>query len=85
MVVNEELMMGSSSGMWNGTQLPWYLSPYSACSLLRCKIARRLPDVDSDDQIRLLRRLIKAQNLDEKQWPAKKAKLRGGSTAKRKM
>ena len=29
--------------------------------------------IDSDDQIRLLRRLIKAQNLDEKQWPAKQA------------
>ncbi|MEF1217506.1 DNA helicase II, partial [Photobacterium damselae] len=33
----------------------------------------RLPEdfniLDSDDQLRLLRRLIKAQNLDEKQWP----------------
>ncbi|TDA93501.1 UvrD-helicase domain-containing protein, partial [Halomonas marinisediminis] len=27
--------------------------------------------IDSDDQQRLLKRLIKAQNLDEKQWPAR--------------
>lgn len=29
--------------------------------------------LDSDDQLRLLKRIIKALNLDEKQWPAKQA------------
>ncbi|MGV3345473.1 DNA helicase II [Enterobacteriaceae bacterium LUAb1] len=29
--------------------------------------------LDSEDQLRLLKRLIKAENLDEKQWPARQA------------
>ncbi len=64
----EELMMGSASGMWNGTF-------HGICHrILRAHyLDARLPEdfqiIDSDDQQRLLRRLIKAQNLDEKQWP----------------
>ncbi|KJY84366.1 DNA-dependent helicase II [Vibrio galatheae] len=66
----EELMMGSASGMWNGTF-------HGICHrILRAHyLDAKLPDdfqiIDSDDQQRLLRRLIKAQNLDEKQWPAR--------------
>jgi DNA helicase-2/ATP-dependent DNA helicase PcrA len=66
----EELMMGSASGMWNGTF-------HGICHrILRAHyLDAKLPDdfqiLDSDDQLRLLRRLVKAQNLDEKQWPAK--------------
>ncbi|MDN3608738.1 DNA helicase II [Vibrio ostreicida] len=68
----EELMMGSASGMWNGTF-------HGICHrILRAHyLDARLPEdfqiIDSDDQQRLLRRLIKAQNLDEKQWPARQA------------
>lgn len=68
----EELMMGSASGMWNGTF-------HGICHrILRAHyLDANLPEdfqiLDSDDQYRLLRRLIKAQNLDEKQWPAKQA------------
>ncbi len=29
--------------------------------------------LDSEDQLRLLKRLIKAMNLDEKQWPPRQA------------
>ncbi len=29
--------------------------------------------LDSEDQLRLLKRLIKAMNLDEKQWPPRRA------------
>jgi DNA helicase-2/ATP-dependent DNA helicase PcrA len=60
-----ELMHGSSAGMWNGTF-------HGLCHrMLRAHyLDARLPDdfniLDSDDQMRLLRRLIKAQNLDEK-------------------
>lgn len=67
-----ELMQGSSAGMWNGTF-------HGLCHrMLRAHyLDARLPDdfniLDSDDQMRLLRRLIKAQNLDEKQWPARQA------------
>ncbi|SUB91498.1 DNA helicase II [Photobacterium damselae] len=63
-----ELMEGSTSGMWNGTF-------HGLCHrILRAHyLDARLPEdfniLDSDDQLRLLRRLIKAQNLDEKQWP----------------
>ncbi len=66
----EELMMGSAAGMWNGTF-------HGICHrILRAHyLDAKLPDdfqiIDSDDQQRLLRRLIKAQNLDEKQWPAR--------------
>lgn len=66
----EELMMGSASGMWNGTF-------HGICHrILRAHyLDARLPEdfqiIDSDDQQRLLKRLIKAQNLDEKQWPAR--------------
>ncbi len=66
----EELMMGSASGMWNGTF-------HGICHrILRAHyLDANLPEdfqiIDSDDQQRLLRRLIKAQNLDEKQWPAR--------------
>lgn len=66
----EEIMMGSASGMWNGTF-------HGICHrILRAHyLDAVLPEdfqiIDTDDQVRLLRRLIKAQNLDEKQWPAK--------------
>ena len=67
-----ELMHGSSAGMWNGTF-------HGLCHrMLRAHyLDARLPEdfniLDSDDQMRLLRRLIKAQNLDEKHWPARQA------------
>ncbi|PWI31758.1 DNA helicase II [Vibrio albus] len=68
----EELMMGSASGMWNGTF-------HGICHrILRAHyLDANLPEdfqiIDSEDQQRLLRRLIKAQNLDDKQWPARQA------------
>ncbi|WP_299019917.1 DNA helicase II [uncultured Photobacterium sp.] len=67
-----ELMQGSSAGMWNGTF-------HGLCHrMLRAHyLDAALPEdfniLDSEDQMRLLRRLIKAQNLDEKQWPARQA------------
>ncbi|WP_434144340.1 DNA helicase II [Photobacterium leiognathi] len=67
-----ELMQGSSAGMWNGTF-------HGLCHrMLRAHyLDARLPEdfniLDSDDQMRLLRRLIKAQNLNEKHWPARQA------------
>lgn len=67
-----ELMHGSSVGMWNGTF-------HGLCHrMLRAHyLEARLPEdfniLDSDDQMRLMRRLIKLHNLDEKQWPARQA------------
>ncbi len=68
----EALMGGQMRGSWIGT------FHSIAHRLLRTHyLDARLPEdfqiIDSDDQVRLLRRLIKAMNLDEKQWPAKQA------------
>ncbi|WP_330961636.1 DNA helicase II [Photobacterium sp. 53610] len=66
------LMQGNCAGMWNGT-----FHGLSHRMLRAHYLDARLPEdfniIDSDDQMRLLRRLIKAQNLDEKQWPARQA------------
>ncbi|WED23334.1 DNA helicase II [Vibrio sp. JC009] len=68
----EELMMGSASGMWNGT-FHGICHRILRAHYLDAKLPEDFQIIDSDDQQRLLRRLIKAQNLDEKQWPAKQA------------
>ena len=66
----EELMMGSASGMWNGT-FHGLCHRILRAHYLDAKLPEDFQIIDSDDQQRLLRRLIKAQNLDEKQWPAR--------------
>lgn len=68
----DELMMGSSSGMWNGT-FHGICHRILRAHYLDAKLLEDFQIIDSDDQQRLLRRLIKAQNLDEKQWPARQA------------
>ncbi|MCG3730628.1 DNA helicase II [Vibrio cincinnatiensis] len=66
----EELMMGSASGMWTGT-FHGICHRILRAHYLDAKLPEDFQILDSEDQQRLLRRLIKAQNLDEKQWPAK--------------
>ncbi|EJG0966648.1 DNA helicase II [Vibrio parahaemolyticus] len=66
----EELMMGSASGMWNGT-FHGICHRILRAHYLDTKLPEDFQIIDSDDQQRLLKRLIKAQNLDEKQWPAR--------------
>lgn len=66
----ERLLGGRFQGMWLGT------FHSLAHRLLRAHHRDAgLPEdfqiLDSDDQYRLLRRIIKAMNLDEKQWPPK--------------
>jgi DNA helicase-2/ATP-dependent DNA helicase PcrA len=68
----EELMMGSASGMWNGT-FHGICHRILRAHYLDAKLPEDFQIIDSDDQQRLLKRLIKAQNLDEKQWPARQA------------
>lgn len=76
----EELMMGSASGMWNGT-FHGICHRILRAHYLDAKLPEDFQIIDSDDQQRLLKRLIKAQNLDEKQWPARQ--VVGGLTAKK--
>jgi len=66
----DQLIGTSQGGMWIGT------FHGLAHRLLRAHhLDAGLPQdfqiLDSDDQLRLLKRLIKAMNLDEKQWPAR--------------
>lgn len=66
----EQLIGTSQGGMWIGT------FHGLAHRLLRAHhLDAGLPQdfqiLDSEDQLRLLKRLIKAMNLDEKQWPAR--------------
>lgn len=68
----EELMMGNASGMWNGT-FHGICHRILRAHYLDANLSEDFQILDSDDQYRLLRRIIKAQNLDEKQWPAKQA------------
>ncbi len=68
----EELMMGSSSGMWNGT-FHGICHRILRAHYLDAKLPEDFQIIDSDDQQRLLKRLIKALNLDDKQWPARQA------------
>ncbi len=67
-----QLMGTSRGGMWVGT------FHGLAHRLLRAHhMDANLPQdfqiLDSEDQMRLLKRLIKAMNLDEKQWPPRQA------------
>ncbi|VFS68615.1 DNA helicase II [Kluyvera cryocrescens] len=67
-----QLMGTSQGGMWVGT------FHGLAHRLLRAHhLDANLPQdfqiLDSEDQLRLLKRLIKAMNLDEKQWPPRQA------------
>ncbi|WP_333702066.1 DNA helicase II [Vibrio hepatarius] len=66
----EELMMGSASGMWNGT-FHGICHRILRAHYLDAKLPEDFQIIDTDDQQRLLKRLIKAQNLDDKQWPTR--------------
>lgn len=66
----EQLLRGQVGGMWIGT------FHSIAHRLLRAhhqeaNLPATFQILDSDDQLRLVRRLIKAMGLDEKKWPAK--------------
>ena len=66
----EHMLTHPASGMWIGT------FHGLAHRLLRSHYQEaNLPDsfqiIDSDDQYRLIRRILKALNLDEKRWPPK--------------
>ncbi|HGS4441056.1 TPA: DNA helicase II [Vibrio cholerae] len=66
----EELMHGTASGMWCGT-FHGICHRILRVHYLDAKLLEDFQIIDSDDQQRLLKRLIKAHNLDDKQWPAR--------------
>ena len=66
----EQTIQGSVGGMWVGT------FHGLAHRILRAhhreaKLPESFQILDSDDQQRMIRRLLKAMNIDEKKWPAK--------------
>ncbi len=63
----EELMHGTASGMWCGT-FHGICHRILRAHYLDAKLLEDFQIIDSDDQQRLLKRLIKAHNLDDKQW-----------------
>lgn len=66
----EELTHGTASGMWCGT-FHGICHRILRAHYLDAKLLEDFQIIDSDDQQRLLKRLIKAHNLDDKQWPAR--------------
>ncbi len=68
----EQTIKASVGGMWIGT-----FHGLSHRILRAHHKEANLPEsfqiLDSDDQIRMIRRLLKAMNIDEKKWPAKQA------------
>lgn len=66
----EQLMQISTAGMWVGTF-------HGLCHRLlrihseQANLTPNFQVIDSDDQYRLIRRVVKALNLDEKNWSAK--------------
>ncbi len=65
-----QLIDYGTAGMWNGT-FHGLCHRMLRAHYLDANLPEEFQIIDSDDQQRLLRRLIKAQNLDEKQWPAR--------------
>jgi len=66
----EQVVHGNSHGMWIGT------FHGLAHRLLRmhfqeAKLPQSFQVLDSDDQLRLLKRILRSLNIDEKKWPAK--------------
>ncbi|KEY91241.1 DNA helicase II [Candidatus Photodesmus blepharus] len=68
----EKLMMGSDSGMWSGT-FHGICHRLLRAHCLEANLSEDFQVIDTDDQIRLLRRLIKIQNLDEKKISAEQS------------
>ncbi len=68
----DNLLQGRQQGMWIGT-FHGIAHRLLRAHHLDAGLPAEFQIIDTDDQLRLLKRLIKAMNLDEKQWPAKQA------------
>ncbi len=66
----EETIKSSVGGMWIGT-FHGLSHRILRAHHLEAKLPESFQIIDTDDQIRMIRRLLKAMNIDEKKWPAK--------------
>ncbi|GAA3542562.1 DNA helicase II [Zobellella aerophila] len=68
----EQLLGGRLFGLWLGT-FHGLAHRLLRAHHLDAKLPQDFQILDSDDQLRLLRRILKSMNLDEKQWPPRQA------------
>ncbi|MBL1375743.1 DNA helicase II [Zobellella iuensis] len=68
----EQLLGGRLFGLWLGT-FHGLAHRLLRAHHLDAKLPQDFQILDSDDQLRLLRRILKSLNLDEKQWPPRQA------------
>ena len=68
----EQLLGGRLFGLWLGT-FHGLAHRLLRAHHLDAKLPQDFQILDSDDQLRLLRRILKGMNLDEKQWPPRQA------------
>lgn len=68
----DALLNGRQQGMWIGT-FHGIAHRLLRAHHLDAGLPAEFQIIDTDDQLRLLKRLIKAMDLDEKTWPAKQA------------
>ncbi|MFU9002953.1 DNA helicase II [Proteus sp. TSJ240517] len=66
----EDLIGTSQGGMWIGT-FHSLAHRLLRAHYLDANLSQDFQIIDSDDQYRLIRRIVKSMNLDDKQWPAR--------------
>ncbi len=66
-------LMGTTTGRHVGGHLHGLAHRLLRAHHLDANLPQDFQILDSEDQLRLLKRLIKAMNLDEKQWPPRQA------------
>lgn len=66
----EDLIGTSQGGMWIGT-FHSLAHRLLRAHYLDASLPQDFQIIDSDDQYRLIRRIVKSMNLDDKQWPAR--------------
>ncbi len=66
----EQITGSIANGMWIGT-FHGLAHRFLRMHYNEAKLPQNFQILDSDDQLRMLKRLLKAMEMDEKQWPAK--------------
>lgn len=64
------LIGNAQQGMWIGT-FHGLAHRLLRTHAVEAKLPKTFQVIDQDDQLRMIKRILKAMNLDEKQWPAK--------------
>ena len=68
----ESLLNVSARAMWVGT-FHGLAHRFLRMHWAEAKLPQNFQIIDSDDQVRLIKRIMKSQDIDEKKWPARQA------------